>query len=154
VDPDTGAVYGAHRRWKGVRLGSPDAYGYLRATGPGRQQVPLHRAVWEAVTGRSQPPGTQLNHLNGVKTDNRFTNLELTDAGGNLAHAYRTGLRPRRQAQRGEAHGRSKLTAAQVAVIRSVPGGRKGVGSRALAAEYGVHRTTIDRIRGGRLWVD
>ena len=43
-----------------------------------RKWYKVHRIVWEAVTGKPIPPGYDINHLNEVKTDNRFfENLEL-----------------------------------------------------------------------------
>lgn len=36
----------------------------------------------------------EINHLNGIKTDNRPENLEECDGSENMRHAYRTGLSP------------------------------------------------------------
>lgn len=36
----------------------------------------------------------QVNHLDGVRTNNHLSNLEWCDAYGNFMHAVRTGLRP------------------------------------------------------------
>jgi hypothetical protein len=47
----------------------------------------------------------------------------------------------------GEAHGCSKLSARAVEQIR-----KSDLGSRELARHFGVHRTTVQRIRNGNLW--
>lgn len=57
----------------------------------------IHRHV--AETFLKIPPDLainkrQVNHKNGIKTNNHRTNLEWTDARGNSLHALYTGLRP------------------------------------------------------------
>lgn len=100
------------------------------------------------------PPGPMgtgnqfsVNHISGVKTDNRAVNLEYVTARENLAHARRTGLRN----DRGVDNGRAKLTDEQVWEIR----GRyqRGVTRQVdIAADYGVDQGTISRIVRGAGW--
>lgn len=39
--------------------------------------------------------GTEINHKNGVRTDPRLTNIEVSNPSHNQLHAVRTGLRPK-----------------------------------------------------------
>jgi hypothetical protein len=52
---------------------------------------PVHRLVAAAFLG-DFAPGMEVNHKNGVKTDNRLENLEMVTRSGNALHMYRTGL--------------------------------------------------------------
>ncbi len=40
--------------------------------------------------------GAEINHENGIKTDNMASNLKWMTHGDNLRHAYKTGLNPTR----------------------------------------------------------
>lgn len=51
-----------------------------------------HRMVWESVHGPI-PPGKEINHINGIKSDNRIANLEAVTPSENTKHAYRIGLK-------------------------------------------------------------
>lgn len=52
-----------------------------------------HRVVWQAFRGPI-PEGVTVNHINGIKNDNRLDNLELASHAEQFAHAIRAGLRP------------------------------------------------------------
>ena len=104
---DTGEVRRigkAHRCGKGrggsARLGRPikpqkHRGGYLAVQlwRLGKMHRPLlHRVVAAAFIGPC-PEGMEVNHIDGVKTNNAASNLEYVDRSQNMLHAYRTGLR-------------------------------------------------------------
>lgn len=67
--------------------------GYLRVTlcvDSKKKQVPVHRLVLSAFS--KDNPSLQVNHINGVKNDNRLCNLEWCTQSENQKHAYRIGL--------------------------------------------------------------
>lgn len=71
-----------------------DKAGYVRLGlhKPIPRTVFLHHVIMDAFVG-ARPNGMEVNHKNGVKADNRPSNLEYVTPGDNQRHAYRTGLR-------------------------------------------------------------
>ena len=86
-DPETGAIRhkGRHR----VVKGSNDRNGYLLIRiGPNKDRirVMLHRAAWALYYGRWP---SEIDHLNGIKTDNRICNLrEVSRKENNLNRVW------------------------------------------------------------------
>ncbi len=124
--------------------------GYVRVglLRDGKQRlVGLHRLL-AIVFLPGYHPSFQVNHKNGVKTDNRLENLEWCTPKYNLDHARSTGLRVQAC---GEAQGNSKLTAPDVRKIRELF--RGGLSQNAIARSYGVSRGCICGITQGLTWV-
>jgi hypothetical protein len=127
----------------------PDGYCRVRAGVEGHEiNVAAHRLVW-LTRGGTIPSGCEVNHLNGVRSDNRPANLEVTTPGGNLQHSYSTLDRVR---PAGERNGRHKLTSEQVRQIHLRL--RGGEAKRSLARAYGVTPAMIRRIAAGDAWRD
>lgn len=85
----------------------------------------------------------QVNHKNGVKADNRKSNLEWSTLKENIEHARVLKLYPR-----GERHHQTSLSTDQVLEIKRFGG---EVSHSHLAREYGVGISTISNIRRG-IW--
>lgn len=150
IDPEAGLVFGL----RGRPVGSKDSSGYLQVDGRSRGLGirSAHRLIWEAVNG-PVPLDREINHINGVKADNRIANLELVDHRENIRHAYRTGLK----SNTGEKHPSHRLTEANVREIRRryLAGSQGPDGARRLAAEFGITRrhlaSVVERVSWGHV---
>lgn len=126
--------------WKARR--NSDGYGKITL---GRYFL-AHRAAWWIHYG-AVPEGLNVLH----KCDNPACvnpdHLFLGTQNDNIQDMIRKGRKVYGVCPRGEAHGRAKLTAAQVAEIRKDP--RL---SSVVSEEYGVSPSQIYRVRSGANW--
>lgn len=94
----------------------PDNYLHVRFVYNGaRRTVTAHRCVYALVHG-SISDDLVINHLNGVKDDNRPANLELVTQSENRKHAWATGLI---KCRNGERYAGAKLSDDEVAALRT-----------------------------------
>ena len=105
----------------------------------------VHRLVMLAFVGPCAE-GVQVNHKDGVKTNNRLDNLEYVTQAENMQHALRTGLREITYVP-GEKHPKHKLTEEQARGILA----STEVGA-VLARKLGVSKTLVNRIRARQVW--
>jgi hypothetical protein len=103
-----------------------------------------HRFVFEAFS-RALLPGEEVNHLDGVKSNNAPSNLEAVTPVENNRHAVRTGL-----VRLGSARPRAKLTEVDVLSIRERY--RRGEHIPALGKAYGISTMTAWAVATGRAW--
>jgi len=89
----------------------------------------------------------EVNHINGIKSDNSLENLEWCTAKENVRHAYNTGLRIN---PKGEKHSRSKLTDIQVLEIKQRL--EKGEKQFLIGKTYNVSRQYIHNIKNNKNW--
>lgn len=109
----------------------------------------VHRLVGEAFLDNEQG-FPQINHINGVKDDNRVENLEWISASGNVKHAFDSGLKqPRRIAYYGERNPHCKVTDAQCEEIREIKRD-KGYSNRRIADMFNIGTSQINRILHGK----
>jgi hypothetical protein len=76
-DPETGIItrrknLGSYKA--GGSLGSVNSMGYLLMRFEGKSHK-IHRLAWAIQTGEF--PDGEVDHINGIKTDNRFINLRV-----------------------------------------------------------------------------
>ena len=109
----------------------------------------VHSIVAETFLGKCDD-NFQVNHKNGIKTDNRIENLEYVSCAENIQHSYRLGLQSKEQNQ-GAKNGRAKLTETEVKAILNSADRSHGFTVR-LAKQYNVAPNIISRIVGGKIW--
>jgi len=104
----------------------------------------VHRLVILSFIKNTQNK-PQVNHKNGIKTDNILENLEWVTASENRIHAYKIGLcKPN-----GENHHLAKLTENQVRKIRYE---HKNLTQKEIAKIYNIKQVTVSDIRRNKNW--
>lgn len=139
-----------HVQTKRVRRITPHKSGYCIFTvGPSRKRVTLkvHRLVAAAFIGPC-PLGKEVNHKDGSKANNRWTNLEYVTPTENIRHSFSLGLHNFRDPNR---HARTRLTISIVKDLRATTVRPYGWAS-AQARKHGVATSTIDAILRGVSW--
>jgi hypothetical protein len=107
----------------------------------------VHDLVATAFVG-PRPPGYDVNHKDGCKTNNHFSNLEYVTHIENVRHAFRIGLV---RMPRGESRHNSKLTEMQVRVMVRL--NHRGLVSHCdMAKVFNIDRRTAQKAATGESW--
>lgn len=133
------------------RLGTNGYYQVGLYVNGKRIRKSIHRLVAQAFI-----PGAcnslEVNHINGIKTDNTAENLEWVTSSENKMHAVRTGLKSGQKSKikislKEKKAPDWKLTERQVREIKAsnLPGGD-------LAQKYKVSHSRISKIRNNKSW--
>lgn len=112
-----------------------------------RTTIGMHRVICEVFNGPPPSGKYEVNHINGIKTDNRLINLEWVSPKENVAHAYKIGL----VNMLGSNHHQSKLEEYEVLHIRDSI--KNKTLTRAQAAKlFKVSKSTIGDIITRKSW--
>ena len=115
-----------------------------------KQSIKIHRAVAECFIPNPNNY-QQVNHIDGNKKNNLYSNLEWCDNRYNTLHSYKLGLK---KPVKGERFSHSKLSINDINFIRKNYIPRDiNYGARALARKYNVHHKTIEEIIHNKKWV-
>lgn len=128
-----------------MRALSVDGSGYHNIMLHNRKTHKIHRLVAEAFIPNPEEKRT-VNHINGIKTDNRVENLEWATYQENSIHSIKTGLQV---SLKGSQHGASKVSEDMVLKIRN---DHKNDKVEYLALLFGLSIGSISMIRNRKTW--
>ena len=90
-EPETGILRWRRKGCKSAVIGEPAGYphsaGYLQIYFTGYYPQVVHRVIWAIVHG--EWPAAEIDHRNGIRSDNRISNLRLASTAENAQNVKR-----------------------------------------------------------------
>lgn len=156
-DFDTGKVYGTRGRG-GVKLDTPRELGFKHPSGyihvnlsanGAKKQVRVHRIVYIAAHG-GIPSGMVVDHINGIKDDNRLCNLQLLTPEDNSRKAKDDGA----YSVNSDPNTNKRMIPYEIRSEIMHLYSEHGMTYRELAEKYGCSKSTIGNIVHEDGWTD
>lgn len=114
-----------------------------------RVTVSVHRVLAEVFIEKPSILHNQINHKNGIKTDNRIENLEWVTQSQNIRHKLDVLKKKNLKLQD---HPRALFTDKDIKTIKILLKDCKYGDVARIAKQYGVHSSTISKIKMGKNW--
>lgn len=143
-----GRVRSLYGRYKNCEFKKPyvrnDGYVVINLVKDKKQKTfYIHKLVAEYFVENNNCKNTEVNHIDGNKQNNLYSNLEWCSSGENKLHAYNNGL-----TKRGSDRPSSKLSEDDVKKIPQLI--KDGYSIKEISIKFGVSTTSIHHVLKGR----
>jgi hypothetical protein len=141
-----GGVYKTPERLLNPSINSDGYYTGIFRVNKKACNYKVHTLVALAFIGQI-PKGMEVNHKNGIKTDNRVENLEIITKSQNIKHAFNIGLN---KPNKGEKNGNSKYTKEDAIKVKKLI--KNGLTETQIVNEINCSIHFVRDIRRNRTW--